>query len=91
MLNPTLPKDTQLHQSDRGRWQIPVPRRLAQNLHHKLEKIGYASTLCLCPQSEEAWLELWPEVDPQAALRALLDGAAGPPGSAMLTASAGLN
>lgn len=91
MLNPTLPKDTQLLQSDRGRWQIPVPRRLAQNLHTKLEKSGYASTLCLCPQSEEAWLELWPEVDPQAALRALIDATTGPPVAAMLTAGAGLN
>lgn len=92
MLNPTIPEDTQLTRSDRGRWQIPVPRELAASLQRKLDKLGFGSTLCLCPESQEACLELWPDIDPHAALDALL-GLADPRMSPLgiLSSPAGLN
>jgi len=57
--------------SAQGRWYIPVPWDLADNLQEKLSRRGLRSTLCLNPKDRQARLELWPDVSPDEALTAL--------------------
>lgn len=91
MIDPALPPQTRVVHSTRGRWQIPVPRESADRLHRKLEKLGYPSTLCLsADDAQETCLELWPEVDPEKALNALL-GPQRAPVHSILTSASGVN
>jgi hypothetical protein len=63
---------------EQGRCYISVPWARADELHARVRRLGYDSTLCLDPRERTARIELPPDADPEAAL-AVLEGKASVP------------
>jgi hypothetical protein len=75
--HPSVTESPQLI-SDRGRWSVPVPWETGDDLRRALGRLGHSSTLCLNPETRDARLELWPDVNPAEFLAALEQLRGGP-------------
>jgi hypothetical protein len=63
---------------ENGRLFISVPWGQADYYQALLQTRGFDSTMCLNPQTREAWLELWTNLS-LVRVRELLGAALGPP------------